>query len=248
MLHELSGLFFLLWEWLVSVQRTISLQLAEILRDFALTRDWGALAGLLPWGIVFGAVHAMTPGHSKTLLALFVGGTGASARKGIVAAWILSATHVSMSVIIVALALPVASYAFGGSDQAELLELISRLSLGVVGLWLLASAFRRVTFHEHQEGTLFGVAAGLIPCPLTLFVMTFAVAKGVPEAGLAFVAMMLIGIASVLTATAMLAVAARSRLAGMMAVSAPALATISRWSLGLTGAVLVAFAAMQLIG
>ncbi len=248
MLSEAAGLFFFAWEWLVSIQRTISLELADILRGFAQTRDWAALASLLPHGIVFGAVHAMTPGHSKTILALFIGGTGASARKGIVTACILSTTHVLMSVAIVALALPVVSFAFGGSGRPEALEFLSRLLLGVVGLWLLIASFRGVDFHRHQDGAFFGIAAGLIPCPLTLFVMTFAVAKGVPEAGLAFVAMMLVGVAAVLTTTAMLAVAARNGLAGVVAVSAPALLTVSRLSLGVTGALLIAFAANQLLG
>ncbi|WP_425459635.1 hypothetical protein [Hankyongella ginsenosidimutans] len=34
--------------------------------------------------------------------------------------------------------------------------------------------------------------AGLIPCPLTLFVMTFALSRGVPEAGVAFAGVMML--------------------------------------------------------
>ena len=56
----------------------------------------------------------------------------------------------------------------------------------MVVLWLLIAAIRGHAAHSHHEGAAFGVVAGLIPCPLTLFVMTFASARGVPEAGLAF--------------------------------------------------------------
>lgn len=73
MLSESLGILFSLWGWLVSVQREISAELALMLRAFAETRDWSALASFLPFGIAFGAAHALTPGHSKTVLSLFVG-------------------------------------------------------------------------------------------------------------------------------------------------------------------------------
>ncbi len=38
--------------------------------------------------------------------------------------------------------------------------------------------------HGEREGVAVGFMAGLISCPLTLFVMTFAISRGVPEAGI----------------------------------------------------------------
>lgn len=67
---ESLGILFRLWAWLVSVQREISAELALMLNAFAETGDWWALAGFLPFGIAFEAAHALTPGHSKTVLSL----------------------------------------------------------------------------------------------------------------------------------------------------------------------------------
>jgi ABC-type nickel/cobalt efflux system permease component RcnA len=47
----------------------------------------------------------------------------------------------------------------------------------------------------------------MIPCPLTLFVMTTAISRGVPEAGVAFAAVMVIGVALVLATVALAAAA-----------------------------------------
>ena len=47
--------------------------------------------------------------------------------------------------------------------------------------------------------------AGLIPCPLTLFVMTYATARGVPAAGLLFAILMLAGVALTLSGVTLLA-------------------------------------------
>ena len=54
--------------------------------------------------------------------------------------------------------------------------------------------------------------AGLIPCPLTLFVMTFAIARGVPAAGILFAGTMMIGVALTLSAVAILSILLRERL------------------------------------
>ncbi|MBX9738652.1 MAG: ABC transporter permease [Beijerinckiaceae bacterium] len=246
MLSESLGILFSLWGWLVSVQREISAELAVMLRAFAETGDWSALAGFLPFGIAFGAAHALTPGHSKTVLSLFVAGSGASLSRGVGTAVILSATHIAISVLVVLLALPVVSLAFGEVGRARVLEDLSRGLIGMVVLWLLIAAIRGHAAHSHHEGAAFGVVAGLITCPLTLFVMTFASARGVPEAGLAFAFMMLIGVAAVLASVAALAVAARVGLGSALARLTPTLGWLARLTLGVTGAVLMLIAIMQL--
>lgn len=47
-----------------------------------------------------------------------------------------------------------------------------------------------------------GFMAGLIPCPLPLFVMTYAIARGVPAVGVAFAATMMLGVALTLSVVA----------------------------------------------
>lgn len=59
-------------QWIIEAQREIYLALAEHIKAFAAGDSWSALAAFLPMGIVFGAVHAMTPDHSESLLAIFV--------------------------------------------------------------------------------------------------------------------------------------------------------------------------------
>jgi ABC-type nickel/cobalt efflux system permease component RcnA len=86
------------------------------------------------------------------------------------------------------------------------------------------------------------MAAGLIPCPLTLFVMTFAGARGVTLAGIGFAAMMLVGVGLVLSAVA-LAASLAGRSVARLAARAE---LVSRGLLVLTGGALVALAALAL--
>ena len=242
---EIGVLLLELWGWLVSIQREISAEVARMLRAYAETGDWRALLAFLPAGIAFGTAHALTPGHSMTVLALFVAGSGTRIAEALRTAAILSTVHIAMSVAIVLLSLPVVSLARGQAGRALLLEDLSRGLLGVVGVWLVISALRAPKPHVHG-GTAFGVAAGLIPCPLTLFVMTFAAARGVPEAGLAFAGMMLVGVALVLGTVAAVASLARAGFEAPLAAYGSALSLAARALLGLTGAALILVAAAQL--
>ena len=171
---------------LVAIQREIYLAFADRIREFAETGDPGLLAAYLPMGIAFGAVHALTPGHSKAVLATYLSGSTASVPRGLVMSTLLSCVHVSISVLIALASLPLVSVALGSVGRAPLLENLSRGLLGLIGLWMFWQGLRG-TGHQHaRQATAAGFAAGLIPCPLTLFVMTFAISRGVPEAGVAF--------------------------------------------------------------
>ncbi len=159
MMANLDAFFFTIWAWLVSVQREIYGDIATMLRAFAASGDWGLLVAFVPWGVAFGAAHALTPGHSKMVLAMFVAGSGAGFASGLRTAGILASTHILMSVLIVLLGLPLASMALGEVGRAVFLETLSRSLLGLVGLWLLISALRSGNGdghgHRHGRGVAF---------------------------------------------------------------------------------------------
>lgn len=235
---------------LVDLQRDIYQAFAGRVTAFAETGDWWLLAAYLPVGLVFGAVHAMTPGHSKAVLAVYLTGSEARLGRALLISFVLSATHVAMAVLIVLLSLPVVSAVLGSSGRAPLLEDISRGILGLIGAWMLWQALRRKGIahgHEGEQGAAFGLVAGLIPCPLTLFVMTFAVARGVPEAGLVFAAVMVAGVAFTLSLVAAAAVCARGWAARLLAGRSSLLDRLSRALHGLAGLVLVAIALNELL-
>ncbi|MBN8993599.1 MAG: ABC transporter permease [Rhizobiales bacterium] len=236
-----------LYQQLVAVQREIYLTFASHIRTFAETGDWTLLATYLPMGIVFGAAHALTPGHSKAVLATYLTGSTASVPRGLAVSLLLSAVHVGMSVLIALLSLPLVSVAFGSVGRAPLLENLSRGLLGVIGFWMLWQAVRG-TRHPHTgQATAAGFAAGLIPCPLTLFVMTFAISRGVPEAGVAFAAVMMIGVALVLATVALAAVLFRQQLLRLLSSRPRLVDVVTRTIQVLAGLVLVIVAVNALM-
>jgi nickel/cobalt exporter len=194
---------------LFEAQRWIYATLSGHVVSFADTRNWAALAAVLPLGVLFGAIHALTPGHGKSVLASYLVGSRLAVLRSLAVAGVLAVTHVGSAVILALLAAPLIIRTLGsGVGRAPALELLSWGLLTAIGLWLLIRALRGRS-HLHGEGLMVGVVAGLIPCPLTLFVMLYALAHAVPVAGLTFAAAMLIGITLTLAGVALAAVLAR---------------------------------------
>jgi nickel/cobalt exporter len=233
--------------WLAELQHAIYTAIGGYLGAFAATRDWAALLTILPLGILFGAVHALTPGHSKTLLASYLVGSRLALLRGVAVSTALAATHVLSSVLIALFAVQLMSRALGGAGRAPLAEDVSRGLIVLIGLWFMARAWRGPAHHPPREGVAVGIIAGLIPCPLTLFVMVTALARGVPAAGLAFAASMFVGIALTLGAVAALSVWGRSMLEQLMTRHGVALATIGRIMDACGGLLLVLFGMLELL-
>ncbi|RUW18506.1 ABC transporter permease [Mesorhizobium sp. M4B.F.Ca.ET.215.01.1.1] len=229
---------------LVEFQRTIYLALADQIKLLAAGGGWLAFFSFLPMGVVFGAAHALTPGHSKAVLATYLAGSDTKVSRGLLASIALSVTHVTIAVLIAVLSLPLVSLALGSVGRAPLLEDVSRALLGVIGAWMVWRALGHGHSHKH-EGEVVGFMAGLIPCPLTLFVMTFAISRGVPGAGILFALTMMVGVALTLSCVAVLSILFRERLVHLFDSRPRLFDLLSRGIEGVAGLVLAGVAIWQ---
>jgi nickel/cobalt exporter len=231
---------------LITLQRWIYASLSADLNAFAVARDWTALAAVLPMGIVFGAIHALTPGHGKSILASYLLGSRLATLRAFMVAAVLALTHVGTAVLIAITAAPLITRTLGGVGRAPALELLSRGLLIAVGVWLLWRAWRARP-HVHGEGVAVGFVAGLVPCPLTLFAMLFAMSRGVVEAGLVFALAMMLGVLTTLSAVALLTVFMRDQLVGLTMRHGASMHTLARALDAVGGGLLIAFSLAGLV-
>jgi ABC-type nickel/cobalt efflux system permease component RcnA len=224
---------------LSAIQNSIRGVLIGEFSKYAASPDVLLLLWLFPLGILFGAVHALTPGHSKTVVASYVLGSRLSVFRSLGVSSALAFVHVASAVIIALTAAALVKRTIGGAGRAPALELASGVLLLALGLWLLWRGLTRHT-HVHGEGLIVGAAAGLIPCPLTLFAMVLAQSRGVPEVGVAFAGMMMVGVALTLSAVAAGTAFARDRMIALLRNHSDAAARALRAFDVATGVLLVA--------
>jgi nickel/cobalt exporter len=133
----------------------------------------------------------------------------------------------------------------GSVGRAPAMENVSRGLLGLIGIWMIWRALRGQLDgigKDKDKGALVGFLAGLIPCPLTLFVMIFAIQRGVTEAGLAFAAMMMLGVTTTLSVVAVATILFRQGIAALIASRPRLFDRTGRGAEGLAGPILVLIA------
>jgi nickel/cobalt transporter (NicO) family protein len=166
---------------------------------------------------LFGMVHAFMPGHGKTVIVSYYLGRPAHYLGSVGTSAILVLTHVGSAVILVLAGFIVIRRTIGGAGRAPAFEIASAALIIAIGLWLLFRAWRS---HDHTHGTADGrvlaFVTGLVPCPLTTFIMVYAAAQGIIVAGLLVTAGMAVGMIATIAIFALGAVLLHDRLAMLM--------------------------------
>ena len=71
-------------QWVIKIQKDIYISFAAHIKDFANFGDWNAFLVFLPAGVLFGTVHAITPGHCKTLLSSYLVGSSSGLGRALI--------------------------------------------------------------------------------------------------------------------------------------------------------------------
>jgi nickel/cobalt transporter (NicO) family protein len=220
-------------DWLIAVQRWLYGGMAETMRD---TSDLSGLTTLMAMAVLFGVVHAFMPGHGKTVLVSYHLGRSGRWFEGVVTGTLLAMTHVGMAVFFVLAGIAVISRSLAAAGRAPAFEMASAGLITAIGLYLLVRTIRPNQHQVARDGKILAVATGLVPCPLTTFILTYALARGKLAIGVAAVAGMLAGVILTLVGFAVAAILARGRFIALLARTEHLRSAVGWW-LELIGAV-----------
>ncbi len=149
-------------------------------------------------------LHALLPGHGKAVLVSFYAGSG-KVTAALAASALLIATHVGSAILLVLTGYAVLQRTLGGAGRAPAVKLASQMLVVAIGLFLLKKALRPHAHRAPGSGPVLAMAAGLVPCPLTTFIMTYAASRDEIAFGLvlaaAFAAGMIVAVATFPIAT-----------------------------------------------
>ena len=201
---------------LIAIQGWLYRGMASGLGDVA-SGDTRAIFVAMAAAVLFGAVHAMMPGHGKTVLVSYHLGQPGKLREGIANGTILTLTHVGLALVLVLAGFAVISRAFAQGGRTPQFEVVSGVMVALIGAFLLWRSTRGDHHMHERDGRTLAFVTGMVPCPLTTFIMSYALARGLLAAGLAVTAAMALGMIATIGGIALAAAFARDRFMGLLA-------------------------------
>jgi nickel/cobalt exporter len=204
----------------------------------------GVLVLMLLAAFGWGALHALSPGHGKAMVAAYLIGTRGTSRDALVLGATVTVTHTIGVFALGLVTLGLSQYVLP-EQLYPWLTLISGLLVVAVGASVLRSRLRRTHHHHHhppevgRRGLLgMGAAAGLLPCPSALVVLLAAISQHEVALGMLLIVAFSLGLAGTLTGLGVAVVHARRLLpprlaAGRLAALLPAFSAVVVVALGL---------------
>jgi ABC-type nickel/cobalt efflux system permease component RcnA len=174
-----------------------------------------SLAAAMFWG----AAHALSPGHGKTIVTAYLVGQRGTPKHAALLGLIVTATH-TVGVFALGLVTLALSQFIVPDRLYPWLNLVSGLLVVGIGASVLRTRWRRRRHHHHhhhhEHPTSFrsllavGVSGGLLPCPSALVVLLAAISLHRVAFGLVLIVAFSLGLAGVISGIGLIAVGARS--------------------------------------
>ena len=194
------------------------------------------------FAFIFGAGHALSPGHGKTLVAAYLVGSRGTVRHAVFLGLVVTLSHVSGVYLVALISFAVRRLAeipaheFQGHANASL-SVVSALIIIVIGLVLLWRRWRGLStghhhdhdhdhgndhghHHHHHHGEVkrgdllsLGISGGIVPCPTAMVIVLYAFSSDRLGLGLWLVTIFSLGLAVVLVSIGVILVKARSLIA-----------------------------------
>jgi nickel/cobalt exporter len=204
--------------------RAVDSGLAELIGrgDLSLLALLGSLGAAFAWG----AAHALSPGHGKSIVTAYLVGQRGTPRHAALLGLIVTATH-TVSVFALGLVTLTLSEFVVPEQLYPWLNLVAGLLVVAVAGSVLRARWRHRRAHLHGDSHLHhhhpqeltgrgllavGVSGGLLPCPSALVVLLAAISLHRVGLGLLLIVAFSAGLAVAITGIGLLAIFARRRL------------------------------------
>ena len=224
---------------------------AGIFEDAASGKSVLVLLLLAAFG--WGALHALSPGHGKSMVAAYLVGTRGTARHAIALGATVTIAHTAGVFALGLVTLALSQYVVP-EDLYPWLTLTSGLLVVTVGIAVFRSRLKRHHHHDHDVSTksliAMGASAGLIPCPSALVVLLGALSQHEVALGLLLITAFSLGLAATITAIGLVVVYARTLLQRLnfSSKAASALPSLSAAVIVVVGCVLTVNAVPGVLG
>jgi nickel/cobalt transporter (NicO) family protein len=211
--------------WLAERQHRLNEAISDAFHDVETSHSGAALALVLGLAFVYGMVHAVGPGHGKSVVASYFVAHHARWTSGILMGSLISLLQgLSATVLVGLLAILLQAKQLEILDRTTVVGLVSYgLIVAVGALMFYRAATGKLHAHDHDHDGIGHVhhpratrldprlvlATGLTPCASAIIILLFALANDAFGLGVAAVAVLSVGMAVTISAIGVLAVLGR---------------------------------------
>jgi ABC-type nickel/cobalt efflux system permease component RcnA len=192
----------------------------------------GAILAGIAIAFGMGALHALAPGHGKTMTSAYLVGDRGTPQHAILLGLVTTLAH-TLTIFLLGIGVLFTSQYVTVERLSPVLSVVSGLTVCGVGVWLLQRRLHsdadHCAHHYHESGSdhhheplcaaasdtsmaslvSLGIAGGIVPCPSALVLLLSAIALHQTAYGLCLVLGFSVGMALVLVAVGLLALYAK---------------------------------------
>ena len=206
---------------IVPLQRKLNRQMVRLTREIKDTHSKRALFIIVIISFIYGIIHALGPGHGKTITFSYFLLKRANIRKGIIIGNLIAFLHVGSALIIVLILYLIVKRAYLTSfeDLSRIIKLISYALITLIGLFLLIKTFvdLRKKNSSQEDGIFYNqmdtrsmilpiIAVGMIPCPGAVIILLFSISMDVLKIGIILALIMALGMAVTISSVGVLTI------------------------------------------
>ncbi len=205
-------------------QRSLNKNLSLLTKRIKETKSTKLLFFIMFVTFIYGVVHALGPGHGKTLTFSYFLSEETNIKKGIAVGCIIGFLHATSALFLVLLLYFTIKKAHLNNieEMSRTIKLVSYALIAVIGLFLLAKKVydirkrrgfkgEEIEIQNTQSIIPFAIAVGLVPCTGSTIVLLFSLSLGVLKIGIISIIFMALGMATTISIVGILTILAKSK-------------------------------------
>ena len=196
------------------LQRRLNQKITELSKEIKEKKSTRPILIILFITYIYGMVHALGPGHGKTVTFSYFLSERAQVKKGIVVGTLIGFLHAASAIVLVLVLYFIIQQSFLRpiEDLSRIIKLISYGLITMIGLFLLIKVIiglikkrkrERKSIYNNIETTKsiipFAIAVGMIPCTGAIIILLFSISMGILVVGVISTLCMALGMATTIS-------------------------------------------------
>ncbi len=234
------------------LQRRLNQRITDLSKELKEKKSAKPILIILFIAYIYGMVHALGPGHGKSVTFSYFLSERAQVKKGIMVGTLIGFLHAISALILVLVLYFIIQQSFLRpiEDLSRIIKLISYGLITLIGLFLLSKTIIGLRKEKRTEKRIngstvttkgiipFAIAVGMIPCTGAVIVLLFSISMGILGIGIISTLCMALGMATTISLVGVSTILAKKGITKSI-INRPKVNTVLQTTLSIIGALLI---------